>query len=464
MKANLFLVWLSIACTFTGAANAASAIWLSSPTSSDWVTSVGVNNWSTGNNTFPGSISVVTNLDTATFNTASTQTAITINSASLNIKSLTFDTVNAAAYTIGSTGGNSLLLTSGGAISMNAAVANTETVNAPLVLEGAGATYTIQNNASDNTKLLNIGGAVSGGTSGANVLTLRGSNTGNNTISGAISNGSATTLAVTKSEAGTWVLTGANTYTGNTTVNAGTLSLAHSGGTIADTAGVIVSGGTLDVAQDDTVGAVTISGGATISGTGTLNALSYNANSGGTANILCNLTGTGNLTSSYTNEVIALSGNNSGWSGSIGATGSPLALLVGSKNALGTGAVYLGGNLSASVDLSGTNAITNNFTINGGGAAASGSNNITLNGSFTVATSSAPAFANNMTGGTLVLAGPVYISDLVGTGRTLTITGTGNTTISGAIANFNGAGANGAFAMSNTGTTVLTGMVLPQNL
>ena len=49
-----------------------------------------------------------------------------------------------------------------------------------------------------------------------------------------------------------------NTYTGLTTVFAGTLTLNRAGGTIANTAAVTVAGGTLAVAQSDTVGAVTL--------------------------------------------------------------------------------------------------------------------------------------------------------------------------------------------------------------
>jgi len=73
---------------------------------------------------------------------------------------------------------------------------------------------------------------------GAKTLTLQGSNTGANSI-GKIVNGSAAT-AVVKAQAGTWKLTGANTYTGGTTVNAGTLEIS---GSVAG--GVTNNGGTL---------------------------------------------------------------------------------------------------------------------------------------------------------------------------------------------------------------------------
>src|ERR1051326_7850900 len=57
-------------------------------------------------------------------------------------------------------------------------------------------------------------------------LTLQGTNTAANSI-GKIVNGSGT-VGVVKAQTGTWKLTGANTYTGGTTVNAGTLEISGS--------------------------------------------------------------------------------------------------------------------------------------------------------------------------------------------------------------------------------------------
>ena len=225
------LAVLTLAFAFTPAARAANGTWSATPGDANWIPTTGDTNWSNGLNLYPGATSLFTNTDVATFNSASTQTAITINSASLNIKSITFDTASAAAYTIGATGGNALLLTSGGAITMNAGVVSTETINAPLVIEGAAGTYAFTNNATSSSALLNIGGGITGGAAGATVLTLGGTATGSNTISGVIANGSATTMAVTQS-AGTWVLAGANTYTGTTTVSQSTTMLTLGNGGI----------------------------------------------------------------------------------------------------------------------------------------------------------------------------------------------------------------------------------------
>ena len=74
-------------------------------------------------------------------------------------------------------------------------------------------------------------------------LVLQGSNTGNGEISSAIGDG-AGGMKVTKAGTGTWTLSGANTYTGATTVSAGTLNIT---GTLANTAITVYGGGTLKV-------------------------------------------------------------------------------------------------------------------------------------------------------------------------------------------------------------------------
>jgi fibronectin-binding autotransporter adhesin len=82
-------------------------------------------------------------------------------------------------------------------------------------------------------------------------LTLTGTNTGGNTLSGVLTDNVSAQTSLAKSGAGTWVLAGANTYTGATSVSGGTL---------------LVNGSTASGS------AVTVSGtGSTLGGTGTVN-------------------------------------------------------------------------------------------------------------------------------------------------------------------------------------------------
>ena len=129
---------------------------------------------------------------------------------------------------------------------------------------------------------------------GIKTLTLGGTNNGANTIDGAIVNNSATnTTAVTKIDAGRWVLGGTNLYTGNTTVSNGTLQMranAASSTIIADTSAIVFNatnvyaGGTLElVGQASTNNVETLGVLTPTNGSGTVK---LTPGSGGTASIV----------------------------------------------------------------------------------------------------------------------------------------------------------------------------------
>ena len=103
----------------------------------------------------------------------------------------------------------------------------------------------------------------SGGYSGVTALTLKPGTGTTPMYSGIISDG-AVGMTLTKTGAGTQTLSGANTYTGTTTISAGTLALGASN-TLPDTTAVAISSATLDAGDyDDTVGSLDVTGAATI--------------------------------------------------------------------------------------------------------------------------------------------------------------------------------------------------------
>ncbi len=119
-----------------------------------------------------------------------------------------------------------------------------------------------------NTKLQGDGGALivggnvqqlAGATSANTTLQLDGSNTGNS-ITGNILNsadGTPRLLSLTKAGAGTWSLSGTNSYTGTTTVSAGKLLIT--GNSSAATGAVSVTAGALGGNGGSLGGAVTVS-------------------------------------------------------------------------------------------------------------------------------------------------------------------------------------------------------------
>ena len=153
----------------------------------------------------PGSIGTTANADVATFdapiaNTWGNSANPIVIDSSRNIGGINFDTA-ADSYFIGSTSLNTLNVSSGGAIQILSTLTApnaVEMINAPLQIQGAGGTYTLANNSANGggagTGTLNVGGGITGGASGATVLTLSGSNTNANTVSGVIAKGAATSL------------------------------------------------------------------------------------------------------------------------------------------------------------------------------------------------------------------------------------------------------------------------------
>ncbi len=219
-------------------------VWRDTPADGAWENTA---NWVGG--TPPGATGTTTNPDTATFSSSSTTTTV-VPDADRNIGGIAFSGTP-AAYTIGTTGGNALRLSSGGQIQTESAVDNTQTINAPLSLQGNGGVYTFTSDASNSARLLNFGGAISGvaSTDNTTILTLNGANTGNNMIGGVVGDGDVGgDIGLVKNGSGRWCLSGANVYSGGTALNEGTLlaydPTAFGTGTITINGGMI--GGPMD--------------------------------------------------------------------------------------------------------------------------------------------------------------------------------------------------------------------------
>ncbi len=129
-----------------------------------------------------------------------------------------------------------------------------ETVTRRIELAGTGGTSTIENDGSGPLLITDV---VSTAT-GTKTLQLRGINVDRNEVSAVLANNGTIALALTKSDSGTWILSGANTYSGATTINGGVLVLTNDSalGTSAVTSNanaIQATGGTRTLANNFTI-------------------------------------------------------------------------------------------------------------------------------------------------------------------------------------------------------------------
>ncbi|WOK36286.1 autotransporter-associated beta strand repeat-containing protein [Sphingomonas sp. C3-2] len=286
------------------------------------------------------------------------------------------------------------------------------------------------------------------------------------------------TGALIKNGANTLILTGDNSYTGGTTISAGTLQIGNGGmsgsiaGNITNNAtlafnrgGTLVYGGVISgtgsLALNGTLvlaGANTYSGGTTINSgalqigeggaTGSITGNVTNNgtlvfNSGAMSSFGGNISGTGALSKLHSGT-LTLTGTNN-YSGTTTITGGTLAVNDG---ALGSGAVSINTAATLAFNNAGTSAIAN--AISGAGA-------LTKNGLGTLTLTGTNAYA----GITTINAGALQIGNggttgTLGTGSIvnnaiLTFNRSNNVTQSGAISG------TGALIQNGTGTLILTG-------
>ncbi|NOX55003.1 MAG: hypothetical protein GXP27_11320, partial [Planctomycetes bacterium] len=218
-------------------------------------------NWNTAQDG-TGSDQAPTDGDTLVFDTSTVGLASFVSSADLSVTGITIQVVDADAgndFTIQSDAGVTIGLAAAG-ITNNQTAGTATTISIETLSLAADTTFT------NTAGMLNISSAI---TNGGNLLAVDGA--GTTTLSGVISG----TGGLTKNGTGSLTLSGNNTYTGDTTLNAGTLQVTGgiAGALVINANGNIQltnNGGNLQVSDGTVTGviapddptAVTINGGA----------------------------------------------------------------------------------------------------------------------------------------------------------------------------------------------------------
>jgi autotransporter-associated beta strand protein len=272
------------------------------------------------------------------------------------------------------TGSSSFTVTSGtlrlgagvGQLSGNAVIIN-------------GGTFDVNGQSETVGALSGTGGAI---TLGSGSLTA---NSSANASLAAIISGSGSLIKVAS---GTLTLTGANTYTGGTVVNFGTLQLG-AGGSLASTGALTISGGTFDLnGQTQTVGALSGAGGAITLGSGSLS-----TNSRANTNLAAIVSGSGSLTKAGSGTLTLTSTNT--YTGGTTVSGGTLQVGNGITGSI-SGNVVDGGTLAFNLP----NAVTFAGIVSGSGVLVQqGGSTLTLTGS------------NTYTGGTTISSGTLRIGN-----------------------------------------------------
>lgn len=387
--------------------------------------------------------------------------------------------IQSSGYDISTSFSSSLVLTSGLSATYGSSISNFDISFAPgngMVAVGAGAT-------------LEVGGVISG-SSGLEVSgggTLQTAGTSSNSYSGTTTVDAGTTLVLDKSSA--------TAVPGNLTVNAtGTVQLAQSDQISDSTNVVMLAGATLDLNNfDDAIGGLNLTGSTVSTGTGTItlggdvtsnsdaatSVISGNMDLGGATrtftvgnnpqldpdlSITANISGIGaGIISAGPNSQLRLSGNNT-YDGTTTITAG--AIEIASDNALGASSAGTVVNSGFSLALLGSITVPEPITINGvgfGGLGAifNGNGNNTITGNITLAAASTiGSLVGNLTFGGAISDGASSFALTKVCAGTVTLTHAntydGGTTIT------NGLNGSGVLAITN-GSALGTGSVSISN-
>ena len=364
-------------------------------------------------------------------------------------------TINGGNVQLGGTGGDQIFDSANVTVTSGAfdTAGQSDTFNVlSLAGMGFGGNGALLNSTTLASTITPTGGTVLTANATLGVLQSSGSLTVNSTISGA--------FGITKVGPGTLILGGstANTFSGTTMVNAGTLELDKPGGLPAISGNLIIGTGT------------GLPGSAVVSDTNALQLFGANVtiqsdgilNLAGGVDEIGNLTMTGGTVTGGTLSPLVISGaaittNASSYTATISAVGLQIPTVLFT---VAQGTTASGIDLDVSAEFSDARNKVGSITKTGPGAMRLSGNNlfvggVTLNGGTLIIGNNNALGTGMLTAGGGALAadsnGPYIVNNAVSLPTTLTVSGGGNFTLAGPI------GGSGGLTKTGEGTLTITG-------
>lgn len=295
----------------------------------------------------------------------------------------------------------------------------------------AAGTTTIQSSGTGAIVFTDVGPVTLAGNNQDRTIALGGTNTGNNTLAGSIGDAGTGTTILAKNDAGTWVLTGNNTYTGYTVINDGTLRIGGGGTTgsiVSDTInlgslvfdrsdayaydGVISNVGHVEQAGP---GTTILTGDSTYTGGTTISAGVLQLGDGGASGSIVGDVVDNGILAFDRSDSYTFAGLISG-TGSVSQLGAGTTILTANNSYTGgttisAGTLQLGnggtnGSIVGDVVDNGSFAIDHSDTFTFGGAISGGGDFSQIGGGTTILTAD-----NSYTGGTTISAGVLQLGN-----------------------------------------------------